>query len=256
MTRLTNRHALFASLALVLVASITHVAASFSVLEPGHVVGWIAAVAVDIGIASLIWRLVGGEPRGRWWALAGVVIMAGVSAWANLDAALTVAAAGTGASSVLTAWHADAYWQVARVVILSVTLPALTVVLAAVAHSDAAPVKERKPRTRKADAPAMPDPLPGMWTTYGPHVAHGADHAPHVPAVPPARPAVPDVLSIALAEPWRTNADIARRAGVDASRVSRKLKAAGIVRDRATGVLVEPLPATTTAGRNGAHADA
>ncbi|MCC6618754.1 MAG: hypothetical protein IT341_06910 [Chloroflexi bacterium] len=129
-------------LLLVLAASMTHVAAGFGSLEQGTrgaAVGWLAASGIDAGIAVLMWRLMAGNAAGRRWAVAGIVLMSAVSAYANLDHALGVAAAEQLASTVLTAWHGSPWWQVARVLVLSVTLPALTIVLAAVAHSDAMP---------------------------------------------------------------------------------------------------------------------
>lgn len=139
---MSRRLPVLACLVLVLAASMTHVAAGFGSLErgtAGSVVGWLAALGIDAGIAVLMWRLMEGSAGGRRWAVLGIALMSAVSAYANLDHALGIAAAEQLASTALTTWHAAAGWQVARVLVLSVTLPALTVVLAAVAHSDAAP---------------------------------------------------------------------------------------------------------------------
>lgn len=139
MTRKFEGWLVLAVLTLILAASVSHVARGFGAFESGTaglVVGWGAALAIDAGIAVLMYRVVTGRP-GHRWAVAGILLMGAVSIYANLDHALTVAAAESLAPRSLIDWHASAGWQIARVVILSATLPVLTIILAAVAHSGA-----------------------------------------------------------------------------------------------------------------------
>lgn len=196
-----------ACLVLVLAASMTHVAAGFGSLElgeRGRVVGWLAALGIDAGIAVLMWRLMEGERAGRRWAVAGIVLMSAVSAYANLDHALAVAAGDDLASSMLTAWHRSPWWQAARVLVLSVTLPALTVVLAAVAHSDAVP------------APLAPLPAGARPA----RAARGAQSSARPPAT-----VLDERLALALAHlaahPLDTDLAIADATGVPRSTIGR-----------------------------------
>ena len=131
-----SRIALLICLGLVLAASITHVASSFGSLEDGQVVGWLAALGIDAGIAVLMWRLMTGRTDRPRWSKAGVLLMALVSAWANLDHALSVAIGEDNVSGALSTWHGSPTWQVARVLMLSITLPVLTVILAAVVEGE------------------------------------------------------------------------------------------------------------------------
>jgi len=153
-----SRLALLVCLGLVLAASITHVASAFGTLERGPVVGWLAALGIDAGIAVLMWRLMTGQAARPRWTKAGILLMAGVSAWANLDHGLTVAVDAGSASAELAAWHGSLGWQAARVVVLSVTLPALTVILAAVAEVGGAPtLAPPPPKGRKAPESSPPE---------------------------------------------------------------------------------------------------
>jgi len=127
--------ALWLAYLLALLASISHVAWAFGTLEqPGHEwAGWIAAVAVDAGLAALAYAVqqrkrTGRPTRGLW---AGVVVFAGISAYANLLHALSRSS------------------DIAKAVALSATLPLLVVYLGEVVSSDDAAQAERMEAERK-----------------------------------------------------------------------------------------------------------
>ncbi len=134
--------ALWVTFLLALVSSMSHVAYTFSTLErPGHEwAGWLAAIAVDCGLASLAYaiqqrRRVKGRSALTLWA--GVIALTGISAYANVLYAI----------SVSSDW--------VRAVILSVTLPLLVVYMGEVVSSDDVATAERAERElAKAEAKA------------------------------------------------------------------------------------------------------
>lgn len=173
-----NRRTLYLlapSMMLMLAFSMIHVAESVGVLSAHPRTGWIAAVAVDAGVAMLMWLVVEGDVRlARRWAVGGIALMAYMSAFANADAVLAIIAARPDASAVLVNLHRSAFWQVAQWLTFSLPIPAVIIVLAAVLHLDHAPVAEAEPAKRRArthkDEPAAWPVVPelGVWTTYRP----------------------------------------------------------------------------------------
>lgn len=146
-----SRLAVFACLLPILAASMSHVAGAFGAYERADswpYWGWLAAVGIDAAIALLVWRLIDGEQRGGdRWALAGVLLASAVSAQTNLAHALTVAVERGIGGRVLAAWASSTWWAVLGVLAVSITLPVLVGVLAAVAHGDARGVGEQETDT-------------------------------------------------------------------------------------------------------------
>lgn len=128
--------ALAACWVLVNLASVTHTAWSFAQLERAGwwwLVGVVAAVGTDAGMAALTWIAMERRRDGGslWWPVVGVLLAGAAVAYANVDHALGVA----GEWSTLSAW---VQW---RVVVLSLVLPGLTVLMSAlVEHEHAAAV--------------------------------------------------------------------------------------------------------------------
>lgn len=127
--------ALWAAYLLALGSSISHVAWTFNTLEqPGHEwAGWLAALAVDCGLAALAYAIqqrkrAGRNTRGLW---AGVLAFAAISAYANALHALNLS------SDVFTA------------VVLSSVLPLMVVYLGEVVSSDDNAALERAERERQ-----------------------------------------------------------------------------------------------------------
>lgn len=141
-----HRVTLWASMAAVLGASWAHVARVFGTLEEsgppaflaalGPATAVLAAVGLDLGLISLAWaigqrrRL--GRPSGDLWA--AVAVFAGLSAFANADAALRVT---LDAAPTWAAVRALDGWTLARVVLLAAALPALALWLSRVVELDA-----------------------------------------------------------------------------------------------------------------------
>ncbi len=141
-----HRVTLWASMLAVLGASWAHVARVFGTLEEsgppaflaalGPATAVLAAVGLDLGLISLAWAI--GQRRrlgrggGDLWA--AVAVFAGLSAFANADAALrvTLDAAPTWAAVV-----ALDGWTLARVLLLAAALPALALWLSRVVELDA-----------------------------------------------------------------------------------------------------------------------
>lgn len=132
---------------LVNAASVTHSAWAFAQLErSGYwwIVGLVAAVGTDAGMAALTWISMERRRDGGSliWPVVGVVLAGAAVAFANVDHALGVA----GAWATLTTW---VKW---RVIVLSLVLPALTVLMSALVEGEHAsahvPVKAK--RTRRA----------------------------------------------------------------------------------------------------------
>lgn len=136
-TRLVSA-ALWASYVLTMAASISHVAATFNTLQaPGDEwAGWASAVAVDCGLAALAYaiqqRRRAKRPARSLWA--GVLVLAGVSAYANTLHALAVSSA-----------------DVAKAVILSAILPLLVVYMGEIISADDAAAADAAERQRVRD---------------------------------------------------------------------------------------------------------
>ena len=108
---------------LAMLASLTHVAATFNTLEtPGfHFNGWLAAIAVDLGLAALAYAIqqrkrARRSVRSLWL---GIVLFADISAYANILHALSVAPLA-----------------VAQAVVFSGALPVLVIYLGGIVSSD------------------------------------------------------------------------------------------------------------------------
>lgn len=133
-TRLVSA-ALWASYVLTMAASISHVAATFNTLQaPGDEwAGWASAVAVDCGLAALAYaiqqRRRAKRPARSLWA--GVLVLAGVSAYANTLHALAVSSS-----------------DVAKAVILSAILPLLVVYMGEIISADDAAAADAAERQR------------------------------------------------------------------------------------------------------------
>ncbi|MEO8082542.1 MAG: hypothetical protein ABI780_01835 [Ardenticatenales bacterium] len=142
---------------LVNAASVTHSAWAFAQLErSGYwwIVGLVAAVGTDAGMAALTWIAMERRRDGGslWWPVLGVVLAGAAVAFANVDHALGVA----GAWATLTPW---VKW---RVVVLSLVLPALTVLMSALVEGEHAsahvPVKTKRTRKAKDETSAAVEP--------------------------------------------------------------------------------------------------
>lgn len=206
---------------LVLAYSMIHVSESVGMLSTDPRTGWLAAGAVDAGLAMLMWLIVEGEVRiARRWAVGGVALMAYMSMFANADAVLAVIVKQAGASAVLVAIHDSAFWQIVRWLTFSVPIPALVIVVAAVLHLDhaelvavAAPKRERRARAGLREPAVWPhDELLGEWTTVDP-----------IPPVLPTADAVrlAHVRAHVAAHPLATDTDVHGATGVPRSTVGR-----------------------------------
>ena len=148
---------LWAAYLLTLAASMGHVAWAFGTLEfEGSAwVGWLAALAVDAGLAALAYgvqqrKRARRSARDLW---AGVLLFAGISAFANLLHAMT---AVTGFTVTLATFGTVDALALAKAVILSASLPLLVVYLGEVVSSDDAQAAEQADRERvKAERQAM-----------------------------------------------------------------------------------------------------
>lgn len=123
--------ALAACWVLVNLASVTHTAWSFAQLErPGWwwLVGVVAAVGTDAGMAALTWLAMERrrEQRPFGWPVLGVLIAGGAVAYANVDHAL----------GVVGAWGVLTWWVRSRVLVLSLVLPGLTVLMSALVEHE------------------------------------------------------------------------------------------------------------------------
>jgi len=148
---------LWAAYLLTLAASMGHVAWAFGTLEfAGSAwVGWLAALAVDAGLAALAYgvqqrKRARRSARDLW---AGVLLFAAISAFANLLHAMT---AVTGETVTLVTFGTVDALALAKAVILSASLPVLVVYLGEVVSSDDAQAAEQADRERvKAERQAM-----------------------------------------------------------------------------------------------------
>lgn len=209
---------------LVNAASVTHSAWAFAQLErSGYwwLVGLVAAVGTDAGMAALTWIAMERRRDGGSliWPVVGVVLAGAAVAFANVDHALGVAGPWAGLST----------WVKWRVIVLSLVLPALTVLMSALVEGEHAsahvPVKAK--RTRKAkdastggaeqevstdaptgdedDEPAEPPPIRA--------------HTPPPPSVGDERIAA--VRAHMAAQPGATDVQVERDTGVPRATVGR-----------------------------------
>lgn len=153
---------LWAAYALALAASLNHVAWAFGTLEfPGQEWnGWLAALAVDAGLAALAYAIQQRRRAKRpiWTLWLGVVLFASISAFANVLHALTVQ---TGLDVTTETFGRMDALALAKAIILSATLPLLVVYLGEVVSSDDAEASrlaesEQKRRDRRAQRRVQP----------------------------------------------------------------------------------------------------
>lgn len=125
-------YVLWVAFLLALGASIQHLAWTFGTVERYPVLGWIAAVAVDAGLAALAYsiqqRRRAKRPALVLWL--GVAFFAGISALANFYHALSVE---IGAVPTL---QAVGWLILTKAVLLSATLPAMVIYLGEIVSSD------------------------------------------------------------------------------------------------------------------------
>jgi hypothetical protein len=146
---------LWAAYALALMASLNHVAWAFGTLEFAGQAwnGWLAALAVDAGLAALAYAIQQRRraKRSVWTLWLGVVLFASISAFANVLHALTVQ---TGLEVTTATFGQVDVLALAKAIILSATLPLLVVYLGEVVSSDDAEASnlaevEQKRRERR-----------------------------------------------------------------------------------------------------------
>jgi hypothetical protein len=129
--------ALWTAFLLAMVASIQHLAYTFGTVElPGwQLLGWIPAIAVDAGLASLAYaiqqRKRAKRPTRSLWL--GVALFAAISALANFYHALAVESGGRATLSDLRSLD---LLQIGKALVLSATLPALVVYLGEIVSGD------------------------------------------------------------------------------------------------------------------------
>lgn len=128
---------LWAAYGLALAASLTHVAWAFGTLEfeGQEWNGWLAALAVDAGLAALAYAIQQRRRAKRpiWTLWLGVILFASISAFANVLHALTVQ---TGLDVTTSTFGQVDVLALAKAIILSATLPLLVVYLGEVVSSD------------------------------------------------------------------------------------------------------------------------
>lgn len=128
---------------LALFASVGHVAWAFGTLEqPGNeAAGWIAALAVDMGLAALAYGIqqrkrVGRGARDLW---VGVLIFAGISAFANLLHAIASEVSGV---IVWASFDTIDPLTLIKAIVLSASLPLLVVYLGEIVSADDARIAQ------------------------------------------------------------------------------------------------------------------
>lgn len=123
---------------LALAASLKHVAWAFGTLEfeGQQWNGWLAALAVDAGLAALAYAIQQRRRAKRpvWTLWLGISLFAGISAFANLLHAMAVQVNGQ-LVTVATFSQVDAL-ALAKAIVLSATLPLLVVYLGEIVSSD------------------------------------------------------------------------------------------------------------------------
>lgn len=238
--------ALAACWVLVNAASITHSAWSFAQLERAGwwwVVGVVAAVGTDAGMAALTWLAMERrrEQRPFGWPVLGVLIAGGAVAYANVDHAL----------GVVGTWATLTWWVRSRVLVLSLILPSLTVLMSALVEHEQAGVGA-------ADDEYEPTPVQWMstWpvpTPPAPAVVLTGEYEtyPPIPVREGARdPLVADLDALTAARAhvaahgFTTDAEVSEATGVPRSTVGRWRRA---------GMLTSA-PTAERAARNGQHA--
>lgn len=154
---------LWLAFGLALLSSIQHLQYTFSTLEwpgkMGQFWGWVAAIAVDSGLAALAYsiqqRKRAKRPTGVLWG--GVAGFAVISAVANVYHALSVKSGGAFASGSF----ASVDWLlVLLAVLLSAVLPAMVIYLGEIVSSDDAAAaaraeREERKAEREAEAPRI-----------------------------------------------------------------------------------------------------
>lgn len=215
--------ALAACWVLVNAASMTHTAWSFAQLErPGRwwLVGVVAAVGTDAGMAALTWLAMERrrEQRPFGWPVLGVLIAGGAVAYANVDHAL----------GVVGTWATLTWWVRSRVLVLSLVLPGLTVLMSALVEHEHAGGQEHAGGEESNDGDWRADGARAAerWRQIDPAVVSAL-----VGGGPGTRPAMPtptadaDRLALVLAHlaahPRATDVDITNATGVARSTVGR-----------------------------------
>lgn len=153
-TRITTRISiigLWLAFALTLGASISHLAWTFGTLEHYPWIGWIPAIAVDLGMAGIAYGI---QQRKRarkaaWQYWLALVVFAGISALANLYHALALEAGGDLSTSGL---YALDWLSITKAITLSAALPILAIVLAEIVSADDAREAERLADAERRDA--------------------------------------------------------------------------------------------------------
>lgn len=208
---------------LVNAASVTHSAWAFAQLErDGYwwLVGLVAAVGTDAGMAALTWIAMERRRDGGSliWPVVGVVLAGAAVAFANVDHALGVAGPWAGLST----------WVQCRVIVLSLVLPALTVLMSALVEGEHAsahvPVKAK--RTRKAKDETTGTAEPEVSTDAPTTDEDEPAELPPIHAHNPPPPGVGDervaaVLAHMAAHPGATDVSIEGATGVARSTVGR-----------------------------------
>jgi len=242
-TRIANI-VLWAAYLLTLAASMGHVAWAFGTLEfaGSEWVGWLAALAVDAGLAALAYgvqqrKRARRSARDLW---AGVLLFAAISAFANLLHAMT---AVTGSTVTLATFGAIDALALAKTVILSASLPLLVVYLGEVVSSDdaqaALEAERERQRTERRER---------QQDTRMPKVAESGDALAQANATRKAlsEQATSTLLAFYGANPGATQAQAAQEVARSRQWVSAtlaQLERAGRVRRNGDGVEVADRPA-------------
>lgn len=141
---------LWLAFALALGASISHLAWTFGTLEHAPWVGWIPAIAVDLGMAGIAYGIQQRKRARRgavlyWLALA---VFAFISAAANLYHALAWEA---GSALTVSGLGMLDWLAIAKAVILSAALPGLAIVLAEIVSADDAREADRQAEAERRE---------------------------------------------------------------------------------------------------------
>jgi hypothetical protein len=126
------RGGLWLALALAMFGSLTHVAWAFSTLHGGDLrLGYVQAVAVDVGLAALAVGIQQRRKAGRaaWRLWSGVVLFALISTYANL-------LHGMAHTEAVQLIDAPAWLLILRPWLLSAILPTLVIWLAEIVSED------------------------------------------------------------------------------------------------------------------------
>lgn len=136
-------YALWFAYGLALFASIGHVAWAFGTLEQtgNEAAGWLAAGAVDLGLAALAYGIqqrkrAGRSARDLW---IGVLVFAGISAFANLLHAIASEVSGV---IVWASFDTIDPLTLIKAIVLSASLPLLVVYLGEIVSADDARIAQ------------------------------------------------------------------------------------------------------------------